>query len=73
MLQRRWERPPRRRTLAQCSDYRLARCPKPKVSLASNFSHPQVLTDNLYRVGLVVWQLGWVDLDLECFIILLGQ
>ena len=27
----------------------------------------------LYRVGLVVWQLGWVDLDLECSIILLGQ
>ena len=27
----------------------------------------------LYRVGLVVWQLGWVDLDLECSTILLGQ
>ena len=26
-----------------------------------------------YRVGLVVWQLGWVDLDLECSTILLGQ
>ena len=25
------------------------------------------------RVGLVVWQLGWVDLDLECSTILLGQ
>ena len=23
-----------------------------------------------YRVGLVVWQLGWVDLDLECSTIL---
>ena len=27
----------------------------------------------MYRVGLVVWQLGWVDLDLECSTILLGQ
>ena len=27
----------------------------------------------VYRVGLVVWQLGWVDLDLECSTILLGQ
>ena len=26
-----------------------------------------------YRVGLVVWQLGWIDLDLECSTILLGQ
>ena len=26
-----------------------------------------------YRVGLVVWQLGWVDLDLECSTIVLGQ
>ena len=26
-----------------------------------------------YRVGLVVWQQGWVDLDLECSTILLGQ
>ena len=26
-----------------------------------------------YRVGLVVWQLGWVDLDLERSTILLGQ
>ena len=26
-----------------------------------------------YRVGLVVWQLGWDDLDLECSTILLGQ
>ena len=26
-----------------------------------------------YRVGLVIWQLGWVDLDLECSTILLGQ
>ena len=26
-----------------------------------------------YRVELVVWQLGWVDLDLECSTILLGQ
>ena len=27
----------------------------------------------LYRVGLVVWQQGLVDLDLECSAILLGQ
>ena len=26
----------------------------------------------IYRVGLVDWQLGWVDLDLECSTILLG-
>ena len=26
-----------------------------------------------YRVGLVVWQLGWVDLDLECSTIMLGN
>ena len=26
-----------------------------------------------YRVGLVVWQPGWVDLDLECSTIMLGQ
>ena len=26
-----------------------------------------------YKVGLVVWQLGWVYLDLECSTILLGQ
>ena len=32
----------------------------------SEFAH-------VYRVGLVVWQLGWVDLDLECSTILLGQ
>ena len=30
-------------------------------------------TSRHYRVGLVVWQLGWVDLDLECSTILLGQ
>ena len=26
-----------------------------------------------YKVGLLIWQLGWVDLDLECSNILLGQ
>ena len=31
------------------------------------------LKERDYRMGLVVWQLGWVDLDLECSTILLGQ
>ena len=43
--------------------------------IVSNFSqiYKVVWSIRLYRVGLVVWQLGWVDLDLECSTILLGQ
>ena len=41
-----------------------------KAPSAANFAFT---TAKVYRVGLVVWQLGWVDLDLECSTILLGQ
>ena len=34
---------------------------------------PELESKESYRVGLVVWQLGWVDLDLESSTILLGQ
>ena len=45
-----------------------------KESFFSNifYSTEHFVQGVVYRVGLVVWQLGWVDLDLECSTILLG-
>ena len=41
-------------------------------SLLQIYSRPR-LGSGLYRVGHLLAELGWVDLDLECSTILLGQ
>ena len=46
---------------------------KERNEIVSPLATPRRDEPGIYRVGLVVWQLGWVDLVLECSTILLGQ
>ena len=44
-------------------------CPLTGIILSCSTTLPRVM----YRVGHLFADLGWVDLDLECFTIMLGQ